>query len=130
MYKSNPLIVRLAALLVLPALFMVESAFAAVAVEAPPSVTVRYDDLNLNSTEAVASLYKRIENAATEVCRPVEGPQSVSRMLWTAWNECFYHAIAKAVQAVHNEKLSAYHWQRIRGWDYQGADAPATVVRR
>jgi UrcA family protein len=129
MYRSNPLIVRMVALLVLPALLMTESAFAA-AEEAPPSVTVRYEDLNLNSTDGVTSLYKRIENAAAEVCRPAEGPQSVSRMLWTAWNECFYHSIAQAVKAVHNEKLSAYHWQRIRGWDYQVADAPATVARR
>jgi UrcA family protein len=110
---------------------MVESAFAAVAAELPPSVTVRYDDLNLNSAAGVAGLYSRIQNAATEVCRPAEGPQSVSRMHWTAWNECFYHAMAKAVQAVHNDKLSAYYdWQRIRGWGYQGAGTPATVARR
>jgi UrcA family protein len=130
MYRSNPLIVRMVALLVLPALFMTEPAFAVAAEEAPPSVTVRYDDLNLNSTEGVTSLYRRVENAATEVCRPAEGPQSVSRALWKAWNECFYHSIAAAVKAVHNDKLSAYHWQRIRGWDYQVADAPATVARR
>ena len=129
MYRSNPLIVRMVALLVLPALFMTESAFAA-AEEAPPSVTVRYDDLNLNSTEGVASLYQRVENAATEVCRSAEGPQSVSRIFWRAWNECFYHSIAKAVKAVHNDKLSAYHWQHIRGWDHQMTDAPETVARR
>jgi UrcA family protein len=129
MYRSNPLIVRMVALLVLPALFMTESAFAAVAAEAP-AVTVRYDDLNLNSTAGVTSLYKRIENAATEVCRSAEGPQSVSRIQWKAWNECFYHSIAKAVKAVHNDKLSAYHWQRIRGWDYQATDAPTSVARR
>jgi len=130
MFKSHRVIVRMVALLALPALFMVESAFAAVTAEGPPTVTVRYNDLNLNSPEGVAGLYSRIQNAATEVCRPAEGPQSVSRMLWTAWNECFYHAIAKAVQAVHNDKLSAYHWQRIRGWGYQGTDTPATVARR
>jgi UrcA family protein len=129
MSKSHQVIVRMVAF-VLPALFMVESAFAAVAVEVPPSVTVRYDDLNLNSTEGVASLYQRIQNAATEVCRPVEGPQSVSRMLWTAWKQCFHHAIANAVQAVHNDKLNAYHWQHNRGWEYQEADAAATVARR
>jgi UrcA family protein len=129
MSESHRVIVRMVAF-VLPVLFMVDAAFAADAVEVPPSVTVRFSDLNLNSTEGVASLYKRIENAAAEVCRPVEGPQSVSRMQWTAWNRCFYHAIANAVQAVHDDKLSAYHWQRIRGWEYQEADAPATVARR
>jgi UrcA family protein len=130
MFKSHRVNVWKVALLVLPALFTVESAFAAVTAEVPPTVTVRYDDLNLNSTAGVASLYSRIQNAATEVCRPAEGPQSVSRMHWTAWNQCFYHAIAAAVQAVHNDSLSAYHWQRIRGRGYQEADTPATVARR
>jgi UrcA family protein len=130
MYKSNPLIVRMFALLVLPALFIGESAFAAPAAEATLSVTVRYDDLNLKSPEGVASLYKRIENAATDVCRPAQGPESVSRIHWTAWNECFYHSIASAVKAVHNDKLSAYHWERIGGWKYGNSDATATVARR
>jgi UrcA family protein len=129
MYRSNPLIVRMVALLMLPALFMVESA-AAAAAEVPPAVTVRYNDLNLDSSADIASLYRRIESAATVVCEPAEGPQSVSRMQWTAWNECFYHAIAKAVRAVHNDKLRAYHWQRVRGWDAEEAQAPTSVARR
>ncbi len=120
MFKSHRVIVQRVMLAALPALFMVGSAFAAVAAEAPPAVTVRYSDLNLNSTQDVASLYRRIEYAAREVCRPAEGPQVVSEIRSTAWNECFYHAIAKAVRTVHSDKLSAYHWQRIRGWDYQG----------
>jgi UrcA family protein len=130
MYKSNPFIVRMFALLVLPALFVVEPAFAAPAAEAPLSVTVRYGDLDLKSPEGVASLYKRIVNAATDVCRPVQGPESVSRMLWTGWNECFYHSIASAVKAVRNDKLSAYHWQQIGGWKYADPEATATVARR
>jgi UrcA family protein len=130
MFKSHRVIVRMVALLALPALFMVESAVAAVTAEVPPTVTVRYDDLNLNSPQGVARLYGRIQNAATAVCRPAEGPQSVSRMHWSAWNKCFYHAIGKAVQAVHNDELSAYHWQRIRGWRYQETDTPATLARR
>ncbi len=54
----------------------------------------------------------------------------MSQIHWTAWNECFYHAIATAVQSVHNDKLSAYHWQRIRGWGYREADVPAAVASR
>lgn len=127
---SHRVTVRMVALLVLPALFAVQWRAAAAAAQTPPSTTVRYDDLNLNSPGDVVRLYKRIERAATEVCRSVEGPQSVSRALWTAWNECFYHGIANAVRAVHNDRLSAYHWQRIRGWDYAEADTPATVARR
>jgi UrcA family protein len=130
MHTSNPLIVRIVALLILPALLTVEPAFAAGATQVPPSVTVRYEDLNLNSPRDVAGLYKRIENAATEVCRPAEGPQSISRIHWTAWNHCFYHAIASAVHTVRNDKLSAYHWQRVHGWSYPGSDVPAAVASR
>jgi UrcA family protein len=131
MSKSHRFIVRMVASLMLPALFVAAPAFAAAAaaVEAPPSVTVRYDDLNLTSPKGVASLYRRIQYAATEACRPAEGPQSVERMRWGAWNKCFRHAISEAVQAVHNEKLSAYHWQHTRGGIYQEGDRPATVAR-
>jgi UrcA family protein len=129
MFKSHPVIVRMAALVALPALLMVECAFAAATVEVPPSMTLRYGDLNLNSPEGVASLYKRIEHAATEVCKLAEGPQVVSLLHSPAWNRCYFHAISNAVQAVHNEKLSAYHWQRTRGWVDQEAETPATVAR-
>ncbi len=129
MSKSHRVIVRMTALLGLPALFSMQPAFAA-AVEAPPSVTVRYHDLNLSSSEGVATLYKRIHNAAVEVCKPEEGPQVVNRIFWDTWNQCFNHAVANAVKAVHNEKLSAYHWERIRGWKHPQDDAPATVARQ
>ena len=81
MSKSHRVIVRMVALLVLPAPFMAESACAARAVEAPLAVTVGYDDLNLTSTQGVAGLYRRIQYAATEACRPAEGPQSVADTL-------------------------------------------------
>jgi UrcA family protein len=128
MSKSHQVIVRVLAL-ALSALFMAQSACAAVAAEVPPSVTVRYNDLDLNTPEGVASLYRRIQDAATTVCKPAEAPESVSRLLWTAWKQCFYHAMADAVRGVHNDQFSAYYWQRFRGADYL-ADAPATVARR
>jgi UrcA family protein len=127
MSKSHRVIVRVAALLVFPALFIVKPALA---VEAPPSVTVRYHDLNLNNSDGIAALYNRIHIAAIKVCRPEEGPQVVNRIFWIAWNECFNDAMANAVKSVNNQKLSAYHWQRIRGWKHHEAEAPATVARQ
>jgi UrcA family protein len=103
-----------AALLVMPALFA-QSAMAASRVDEAPSETVRYHDLNLNSPEGVAGLYRRIQGAAADVCQPAEGSQFVNRLFWTAWNDCVAHAVADTVKAVHNDKLSAYHWERIRG---------------
>jgi hypothetical protein len=46
-------------------------------------------------------------------------PQVVNRMFWSGWNGCVAHAIANAVKDVNNEKLSAYHWERTRGWKHR-----------
>jgi UrcA family protein len=116
------------ALLVLPTLFIAESAVAAVSPVEAPSVRVQYHDLNLNDPKGIASLYQRIRNAADEVCKPVEGPQLVNRVFWHAWNDCFAQAIANAVHTVHNDKLSEYHWERIRGWKHPWVGAPATAA--
>jgi UrcA family protein len=87
---------RLFALLVIPTLLIAESGMAVARGDETPSVTVRYHDLNLDSQKGVANLYERIHAAAVVVCKSTEGPQLVNR--------------------VHNEKLSAYHWERSRGW--------------
>jgi UrcA family protein len=107
---------RVVALLVIAAPLFAESAMAVTRDDEAPSVTVRYHDLNLNSPEGSASLYERIQAAALDVCKPAEGPQLVNRVFWSEWNVCVAHAVANAVRAVHNERLSAYHFERIRGW--------------
>jgi UrcA family protein len=107
---------RMIALLVMPTLLVAESGMAAARVDEAPSVTVRYHDLNLDSQDGVATLYGRIHAAAEVVCRPVEGSRLVTRVFWTEWHACINHAVAEAVRAVRNENLSAYHWERIRGW--------------
>ena len=71
-----------------------------------------YYDLNLDTPEDVAGLYGRIRAAAIDVCKQSEGSLRTNRVYW----ECVAHAIANAVKDVHNEKLSAYHWERIRDW--------------
>jgi UrcA family protein len=107
---------RILALLVMPTLLIAESGVAATRVDEAPSVTVRYHDLNLNNREGVANLYERIHAAAVVVCKSEEGPQLVNRVFWSEWNACVNHAVANAVHTVHNENLSAYHWERTRGW--------------
>jgi UrcA family protein len=116
MFVFHKIHLRRVAPLVIPALLFAGSGMAVTRVDEAPSVTVRYHDLNLNSPEGVASLYGRIHAAALDVCRQAEGPQLVNRVLWSQWNECVAHAVANAVKDVHNEKLSTYHWERIRGW--------------
>lgn len=80
-----------------------------------PSTTVRYRDLNLNSAEGIARLYERIRVAAADVCRTAAGLQPLNRELTSERDACIGHAVAHAVHVVHNEKLSALHWERIRG---------------
>jgi UrcA family protein len=128
MLSLHQILLRVITLLVMPALLFAESGMAATRIDEPPSVTVRYHDLNLNSSEGVASLYRRIHAAAVDVCESAEGPQLVNRVFWKEWNSCVNHAVAAAVHAVNNEKLSAYHWERIRGW--RKVATPITVVTR
>jgi UrcA family protein len=105
---------RMIALLVIPALLAAQPALAAAPADEAPSKAVRYHDLNLNSPEGIVSLYERIHAAALDVCKSAEGPWRKGLESWIEWDWCVNHAVADAVQSVHNEKLSAYHWQRIR----------------
>ena len=101
---------RVLALLVIPTLSSAGAGVAVARGDEAPSVTVRYHDLNLNSPQGVADLYERIHAAALIVCKSAEGSQFVNRVFWSGWNDCINHAEANAVNTVHNEKLSAYHW--------------------
>jgi UrcA family protein len=120
---------RMIALLVIPTLLIAESDMAVARVDDAPSVTVRYHDLNLNSPEGIANLYERIHAAAVVVCKSVEGPQLVNRVLWSEWNACINHAVANAVHDVHNEKLSAFHWERSRGWKLRSVATLMSAAR-
>ena len=108
-------------------LVLAELSAAAVEDDSALSVTVRYHDLNLNSPEGVASLYGRIRRAADEVCHTLKTRELERESFW---NDCVNHAVADAVKAVHNAPLSAYHWQRIRGWKHRDIEAPTTVASR
>jgi UrcA family protein len=121
---------RTVALLVISGLLFAESGMAVTPVDEAPSITVRYHDLNLSSPEGVAALYRRIHTAAVDVCKQAEGPQLVNRIFWNEWNDCVAYAVANAVQAVHNEKLSAYYSERIPAWKRRQLATPTSVVRR
>lgn len=71
---------------------------------AAPSVTVRYDDLNLASDRGTHELYGRIESAAREVCG---APDIRDLGAMAAAKSCRASAIAKAVHEVNSSKLAA-----------------------
>jgi UrcA family protein len=70
------------------------------------SAQVSYADLNLASTEGAATLYKRLQGAGRDVCRPLE-----SRMLGvqSIWRECFSRAVSDAVAKIDQPALTAYY---------------------
>jgi UrcA family protein len=72
-----------------------------------PSLTVRYDDLNLGNKQGVKTLHHRIERAAQDVCGP--SARGGSRVQSIAWRDCVSTAVAGAVAAVDQPALSAYH---------------------
>jgi UrcA family protein len=109
------------------AMASIATAHASAIDDAAPSVTVRYHDLNLSTAEGVASLYARIRYAADEVCGPLDSRDPERKQ---TWRNCVSHAVAEAVNTVHNRNLSAYHLHRIRDLTHHEFEAPTTVASR
>lgn len=105
--------IPLIGMLLAPMLWAGDSAIAVSRSDEAPSVTVQYHDLNLNDSEDIARLYERIHLAALDVCKSAQGPGHQDVESWIEWDWCVRNAMAKAVKAVHNEKLSAHRWERI-----------------
>jgi UrcA family protein len=80
--------------------------FAATPAVDAPSVSVRYDDLNLSTTVGVDTLYRRISSAARRVC-PVNDLRDLPVAL--AAERCQAAAIARAVSEVNNPSLAMLH---------------------
>jgi UrcA family protein len=86
------------------------TAFAGTAALDAPSVSVRYDDLNLSTTAGVDTLYRRISVAARSVCPDV---YSRDPSVVIAANRCQSAAVAKAVSEVNNPSLAMLHANHV-----------------
>jgi UrcA family protein len=75
-------------------------------------VVVRYGDLNLSSQAGVATLHKRIRNAAASVCSPLE-----TRILGLrdAFDACVDDAVSRGVAAVGHPNLTQFHASKGNG---------------
>lgn len=91
----------------------------------PRSVTLQYLNRDLDTLHGASGLYHRIRAAASRVCSPLEGRTLERKALW---DQCFNDAVANAVAAVHNETLSAYHWQYTRGVKQPRVEVPASLA--
>lgn len=92
------------------ALTVASTAFAAAPSVDPPTVSVRFDDLNLTTDAGVNSLYRRISVAARQVC-----PDVFSRDLAvvTAGQHCQAAAVEKAVREINNPQLATVYANHI-----------------
>jgi UrcA family protein len=65
--------------------------------------TVRYSDLDINTTAGATTLYQRIVGAASTVC----GEQGVGIDARRHWTVCFQSAVSYAVDQVHSPLLTS-----------------------
>lgn len=79
-----------------------------------PSITVKYDAIELATTSGAVALYRRIRSAAAKVCERYESQELVRR---TPWQKCYSQVVANAVAAVHQPTLTALH-------EFRGAIEP------
>jgi UrcA family protein len=71
-----------------------------------PSVVVKYSEQSLATDEGVNALYRRITNAAKQVC-PEASIRSFS--LQRQVEQCRDQAIARAIRQIDNSRLAALH---------------------
>jgi len=82
---------------------------------ADPSVTINHfavdsAGLNLDTTNGVAKLYRRIHFAAEQTCTP----RNITGFYytWSGYTSCVSSAVSQGVAAFHNAALSAYLQQQ------------------
>jgi UrcA family protein len=78
----------------------------------PPSITVKYGDLNLQTPAGVEALYKRIHIAATQVCDS-GGDRNLSILTYD--RKCAAASETQAIEKVHNAALSAFYQRKMGG---------------
>ncbi|MGH8213372.1 MAG: UrcA family protein [Rhodanobacteraceae bacterium] len=84
---------------------------AARAAEEPGTAAVRIGDLNLASSVDVATLYGRINSAATRVC--TTDAQTGEKLFGNDKTRCVAASVSRAVAEVQNAGLTAFHQQEV-----------------
>ncbi|HEX2493872.1 MAG TPA: UrcA family protein [Steroidobacter sp.] len=73
---------------------------------APLTAVVSYADLNLNDKPGAQVLYRRLQSASRNVCRPLDtGRLSES----IGWRACVNEAMTHAIDQIDAPALTAYH---------------------
>lgn len=82
---------------------------ALVADAAPPSKTVSYSELNLQSAAGVQALYARLHAAARQVCAEQDG-RSLREHI--AYSSCVNSSLERAVRDLRNDAVLALHSEK------------------
>jgi UrcA family protein len=70
------------------------------------SETVQFGDLDLNNQQGAITLFRRLHNAAADVCtEPADGAEFATVV---AYKRCVDHAMSDAVSAVDQPGLTTY----------------------
>lgn len=72
----------------------------------PRSVTVHFEDLDINSTPGVATLYKRIRSAAAFVCNDLGTSRSLVYL--GRYKTCVHGAVSVAVARINRTPVTEY----------------------
>jgi UrcA family protein len=83
-------------------------AFAAGPFNEARSTVVKFGDLNLETPQGVAALYRRIHNAAKQVCGVVP-EDNVFLEAAAQEGKCMAESEARAIDDIHNVALEAYY---------------------
>ena len=77
----------------------------------PPTVIVRFADLDLSHSQGVAVLYQRLKGAAETVCVPQNGRDlgSLAR-----YKTCWQSALGTAVDKVDRPTVTAYYLAQFK----------------
>ena len=72
----------------------------------PRSITVHFEDLDINSTPGVATLYKRIGAAAASVCHDLATSRSLVYL--GRYHTCVHGAVSVAVTRINRPAVTEY----------------------
>ena len=73
------------------------------------SITVSYEDLNVDTDAGVKSLYRRLQRAAVAVCNSRQDSTVGSRLHATDSRRCYAEALTSAVENIGNDALDEIH---------------------
>jgi UrcA family protein len=116
MNMNRKIVARFLGGFLIAAAFLGPKVFAADPTDSVRTQTVKFEDLSVNTQAGAASLYRRIHQAAKQVCEQ-PGADGKDLKALQIQQACIVRAESRAVDNVHSGALSAYY-QMTLGHSY------------